>query len=179
MKARKILCIVMVVLAACLVMVGCSSDGSGSSKKESKSSEVSVGKTLHAQNFDFKVETVKYASSLKNGLGMTYTPDKGNKYIIAVVKATNTSDETQNVFAGDFNSYLDDDEITVQSDVAGKIDGHMPLDGAVKAGKSMTGHVVWQIPKSKKWKKLTCSYIDAGTGEESEKSLKITPKDIK
>jgi hypothetical protein len=180
-KGAKIACVIIIIIAvlACVGVLGSSmssSDNSSSSgdfsstttgKSSSKSDESTIGisDTLHAQSFDFTITSAKYYDSITNQLGVTTTPDEGNKYLLLVIKATNTTKEDQNVENVNFNSYIDDSKISPES-ITGEVDGYMPLLGAVSAGKNFEGYTVWQVPQN--WNTFTFSYIDALTGEDSD-----------
>ena len=135
---------------------------------------IGISDTLHAESFDFTVTSAKYYDSITNQLGTTYTPDSGKKYLVLVMNATNTTEEVQNVENVNFNSYIDDYKIGPEA-IVGKVDGYMPLLGAVSAGKTFEGYTVWQVPQN--WDTFTFSYIDALTGGDS-KSFTIYSTDV-
>ena len=93
---------------------------------------------------------------------MTYEPNPGNVFLLAMINATNITDETINVASPQFNSYVDGKKIVTES-VVGAIDGAMPLIGAVSPGQSFLGHVVWQVPEG--WETFQVSYLGNWGGD--------------
>lgn len=189
-RGAKVACVIIVIIAV-LAYVGVlgssmsssdnssslgdsSSTQSGESSSKSDENIIGISDTLHAQSFDFAITSAKYYDSITNQLGVTSTPDEGNKYLLLVIKATNTTEEDQNVENINFNSYIDDSKISPES-ITGEVDGYMPLLGAVSAGKNFEGYTVWQVPQN--WNTLTFSYIDALTGKDSD-SFTIHASDV-
>ena len=170
-KGVKIACAIIIIIAvlACVGVLGSSmgssdnssssgessSNTSGESSSKSDESTIGISDTLHAQSFDFTITSAKYYDSITNQLGVTSTPDEGNKYLLLVIKATNTTKEDQNV-----------ENVNSPESITGEVDGYMPLLGAVSAGKNFEGYTVWQVPQN--WNTFTFSYIDALTGEDSD-----------
>jgi hypothetical protein len=176
-KGVKIACAIIIIVAviACIAVVVTDTDSSKTSSSSSKDENIiGISDTLHAQSFDFTITSAKLYNSITNQLGVTYTPDEGKQYLVLVIKATNTTDEDQNVVNSDFNSYLDNSKITPES-VVGKVDGYMPLLGAISPGNNFEGYTVWQVPQ--KWNTFTFSYLDSLTGEDSD-SFTIHSSDV-
>lgn len=105
---------------------------------------------------------------------MEYTASEGNQFLFIAFAAKNTSQDTMNVMNTNFNSYVDDSKIVIQS-VVGEVEGYMPLLGAVSSGKSFDGYAIWEVPTS--WNSFEFSYIDALTGSDSD-AFKINRTDI-
>lgn len=153
-----------------------SSAVAGTSSTLSKSTnDVGFKDVLKAENFEFKIISADEAKSFKNALGNEYKAKDGMKLLLVVISAKNTSDDTMNVENVNFNSYVDDDKISIES-ATGEINGYKPLLGAVSRKKSMVGYTIWQVPDN--WKKLEFSYIDSLSGSESDKMV-IKSTDIK
>lgn len=157
--------ILKVLLLLCLIIscVGCVAPAPVDTYGDNGTSYNS-DETLSAQSFDFSIVSAYKSDYLKNTLDIEYSPTEGNVFVVIVFNVTNTCSDTRNVMNMNFNSYVDDTKITVQS-VIGEIDGYMPLIGAVSAGKSFAGYTVWEVPANSK--ALEFSYIDALTCEES------------
>ena len=115
------------------------------------------------------------SSSVKSEVGPVYEAADGNQIVTVILSAKSTSDDTQNVMNTNFNSYVDGSKVTVIGAV-GKVDGYMPLIGAVSAGKTFEGYALWELPEN--WNELEFSYIDALTGSESDNSLVIHSTDM-
>ena len=74
----------------------------------------------------------------------------------------------KNVMNMNFNSYVDNNKVSAQS-IVGEIEGFMPLMGATSSQMTFTGYTVWELPVG--WNQMQFSYIDALSGEDSEKHL--------
>lgn len=142
-------------------------DQAGTEAVEEPSATDAVGfnDTLHAQNFDFSILSAELCDSVTNQLGMTYEAESGTQFLLVTFSAVNTAHDEMNVMNVDFNSYIDDKKVAIQS-IVGEIDGFMPLSGAVAAGKTFEGYAVWEVPDG--WNTLEFSYIDALTGVDSD-----------
>ena len=150
-----------------LSLCACGSSTSGlqvDNPDENTDTRLSISDTLSSEHFDFSIISVSASSSVKSEVGTVYEAADGNQILTVIFSAKNTSDDTQNVMNTNFNSYVDGSKITVIGAV-GKVDGYMPLIGAVS-----------ELPEN--WNELEFSYIDALTGSESDNSLVIHSTDI-
>lgn len=170
---RRIIILAMSLI--CMVfMSACNSSGSVDSSTDAPDNKLTVSDTLSAEHFDFSILSVTQSASVKSELGAEYTAAEGNVMVTVVFDAKNTSSETQNVANVNFNSYVDGEKVMISS-VVGKVNGYMPLLGAVSSEKSFDGYAIWELPKD--WKELEFSYIDSLTGSESENVFVISPSD--
>lgn len=161
-----------------LSLCACGSSTSGSqvdNPDENTDTRLSISDTLSSEHFDFSIISVSASSSAKSEVGTVYEAADGNQIVTVIFSAKNTSDDTQNVMNTNFNSYVDGSKVTVIGAV-GKVDGYMPLIGAVSAGKAFEGYALWELPEN--WNELEFSYIDALTGSESDNSFVIHSTDI-
>lgn len=159
-------------LCACGSSVSSSQDDSSEQNSDTR---LSVSDTLSSEHFDFSIISVSASSSVKSEVGTVYEAADGNQIVTVIFSAKNTSDDTQNVMSPNFNSYVDGTKVTVIG-AAGKVDGYMPLIGAVSAGKTFEGYALWELPEN--WTELEFSYIDALTGSESDNAFVIRSTDI-
>lgn len=141
----------------------------------STSKAVGISETLSTENFDFSIKSAYTCQNLKNTLGMEYTAESGNEYLVIIFDAKNTSNDTKNVMNMNFNSYIDNNKVSAQS-IVGEIDGFMPLMGATSSQMTFTGYTVWELPIG--WNQMQFSYIDALSGEDSEKHFLIYKNEI-
>ena len=168
--------IVLMISAMCLfTMSACSSSGEAESSTQAADTRLSVTDTLTAEHFEFSILSVTASQSVKTEIGTEYTAAEGNTMVTVVFAAKNISDDTQNVMYTNFNSYVDGNKVSMVGAV-GKVDGYMPLIGAVSSGMSFDGYTIWELPKD--WGELEFTYIDALTGSESENSFVIYHSDI-
>lgn len=151
------------------------SDSQVDNSEQNSDTGLSISDTLSSEHFDFSIISVSVSSSVKSEVGTVYEAADGNQIVTIIFSAKNTSDDTQNVMSPNFNSYVDGTKVTTIG-AAGKVEGYMPLIGAVSAGKTFEGYALWELPEN--WNELEFSYIDALTGSESDNSLVIHSTDI-
>ena len=172
---KRILC--MLTSLILLVATGCTSGNpeTESKKQNEESNTISSTDTLHSENFDFTINSIDVQKTIRNELGVEYAASENCVLVLVDFTATNTSDDTQNVMNTNFNSYIDDNKVVILS-AAGKINGHLPLIGAVSAGKNFEGYAIWEAPAD--WATISFSYIDALSGAESESSFVINANEL-
>lgn len=168
--------ILTVLVLSFVLLTGCgSSSEADQPAQDTVDTRLTISDTMNTEHFDFSILSVSTASSVKSEVGTEYTASEGNQMVTVVFSAKNTSGDTQNVMNTNFNSYVDGTKTTVVGAV-GKVDGYMPLIGAVSSEKVFEGYTIWELPQD--WQELEFSYIDALTGRESEDTFVIYSSDI-
>lgn len=169
-------------LAALLCLSACSTDTDTNSPdvtvtpeptetvSENPSGIQGVDGVIRGDSIELTVASVELKDEIHTEAGLDYTAEEGTQFLLVFFNATNFSEETQNMFTGLFNGYIDG--LKVQPElVLGKINGRMQLDGALSPGMTNLGYVVWPVPDG--WNELQFSYFD-GLSETGMMIIKST-----
>lgn len=138
---------------------------------------VGMNGTLKTQKFEISISEAEVTASVVSNMGVDVETKagEGKTFLHITFTAKNITDSTENIVNAGFNAYVDGVKVAPSS-VVGKIDGVMPLVGAVSAGMEIKGYAVWELPET--WTEFQTSYIESSTGVNSEQHFIIYRNDM-
>jgi hypothetical protein len=152
-----VLGIIIAIFGICLIAAALNGMGDDSG---SESHTFGVGETAELNGI-----SVKFDSCTESNGSQFNTPDDGNVFLLCEFSIDNQSDKDIAVSSiASFNAYVDDysTNLSISATIA---TDKTQLDGAIAAGKKMTGVVGYEVPKD--WKEIEIRFTpDFWSGNE-------------
>ena len=156
-KRHPVLGIIIAIFGICLIAAALNSTGDDSG---SESQTFGVGETAELNGI-----SVKFDSCTESNGSQFNTPDDGNVFLLCEFSIDNQSDKDIAVSSiASFNAYVDDYSTNLSISATITTD-KTQLDGAIAAGKKMTGGVAYEVPKD--WREIDIRFTpDFWSGNE-------------
>ena len=156
-KRHPVLGIIIAIFGICLIATSLIGTGDDSG---SESQTFGVGETAELNGI-----SVKFDSCTENSGSQFNTPDDGNVFLLCEFSIDNQSDKDIAVSSiASFSAYIDDYSTNLSISATTEAD-KTQLDGAIAAGKKMTGVVGYEVPKD--WKEIEIRFTpDFWSGSE-------------
>nr|DAZ69013.1 MAG TPA: protein of unknown function (DUF4352) [Caudoviricetes sp.] len=156
-KRHPVLGIIIAIFGICLIAAALNGMGNDSGPE---SQTFGVGETAELNGI-----SVKFDSCTESNGSQFNTPDDGNVFLLCEFSIDNQSDKDIAVSSiASFNAYVDDysTNLSISATIA---TDKTQLDGAIAAGKKMTGVVGYEVPKD--WKEIEIRFTpDFWSGNE-------------
>ena len=156
-KRHPVLGIIIAIFGICMIAAALNGTGDDSG---SEAQPFSVGETAELNGV-----SVKFDSCTESNGSQFNTPDDGNVFLLCEFSIDNHSDKDIAVSSiASFNAYVDDysTNLSISATIA---TDKTQLDGAVAAGKKITGIVGYEVPKS--WEEIEIRFTpDFWSGNE-------------
>lgn len=156
-KRHPVLGIIIAIFGICMIVAVINDMGDDPGKEKQT---FSVGETAELNGV-----SVKFDSCTESNGSQFNTPDDGNVFLLCEFSIDNQSDKDIAVSSiASFNAYVDDysKNLSISAIIA---TDKAQLDGAVAAGKKMTGVVGYEVPKD--WKEIEIRFTpDFWSGNE-------------
>lgn len=156
-KRHPVLWIIIAIFGICMIVAVINDMGDDPGKEKQT---FSVGETAELNGV-----SVKFDSCTESNGSQFNTPDDGNVFLLCEFSIDNQSDKDIAVSSiASFNAYVDDYSKNLSISAIIETD-KAQLDGAVAAGKKMTGVVGYEVPKD--WKEIEIRFTpDFWSGNE-------------